>query len=88
VLELPFSTLKASAPVLANPLNVGKATMLTRQQFRYAFTNTISEEKSDELYERYAVPCANRVLSKERSKILLRTRLQRSTRRATVRRYY
>jgi pimeloyl-ACP methyl ester carboxylesterase len=62
VLELPFSTLKASAPVLANPLNVGKATMLTRQQFRYAFTNTISEEKSDELYERYAVPCANRVL--------------------------
>jgi pimeloyl-ACP methyl ester carboxylesterase len=26
--ELPFSTLKASAPVLANPLNIGNATML------------------------------------------------------------
>ncbi len=62
VLELPFSTLKASAPVLANPLNVGKATMLTPEQFHYAFTNTISPEASRELYDRYAVPCANRVL--------------------------
>jgi pimeloyl-ACP methyl ester carboxylesterase len=62
VLSLPFSTLKASAPVLANPLNIGKATMLTPEQFRYAFTNTVPEEKSKELYDRYAVPCANRIL--------------------------
>jgi pimeloyl-ACP methyl ester carboxylesterase len=62
VLGLPFSTLKSSAPVLANPLNVGKATMLTPEQFHYAFTNTISEEQSKVLYDRYAVPCANRVL--------------------------
>ena len=62
VLELPFSTLKASAPVLANPLNIGKATMLTPEQFRYAFTNTLSEEESAALYDRYAIPCANRVL--------------------------
>ena len=60
--ELPFSTLKASAPVLANPLNIGKATMLTPEQFRYAFTNTISPEASLELYDRYAIACANRVL--------------------------
>jgi pimeloyl-ACP methyl ester carboxylesterase len=62
VLELPFTTLKSSAPVLANPLNIGKATMLTPEQFHYAFTNTISEEQSRALYDRYAVPCANRVL--------------------------
>lgn len=62
VLELPFSTLKASAPVLANPLNINKATMLTPEQFHYAFTNTESEEESKELYDRYAIPCANRVL--------------------------
>jgi len=62
VLELPFSTLKASAPVLANPLNLGKATMLTREQFHYAFTNTVSDEESTRLYDRYAIPCANRVL--------------------------
>jgi pimeloyl-ACP methyl ester carboxylesterase len=62
VLELPFSTLKASAPVLANPLNLGKATMLTPEQFHYAFTNTVSEDESKRLYDRYAIPCANRVL--------------------------
>jgi pimeloyl-ACP methyl ester carboxylesterase len=62
VLTLPFSTLKASAPVLANPLNVGNATMLTPEQFHYAFTNTVSEDASKQLYDRYAVPCANRVL--------------------------
>lgn len=62
VLELPFSTLKASAPVLGNPLNLGKATMLTPEQFHYAFTNTIAPDVSRELYDRYAIPCANRVL--------------------------
>jgi pimeloyl-ACP methyl ester carboxylesterase len=62
VLDLPFSTLKASAPVLANPLNIGKATSLTPEQFHYAFTNTVSEDASNELYDRYAIACANRVL--------------------------
>ncbi len=62
VLELPFSTLKASAPVLANPLNISKATMLTAEQFHYAFTNTLSADQSKLLYDRYAIPCANRVL--------------------------
>ena len=62
VLELPFSTLKASAPVLAHPSNRAKATMLTAEQFHYAFTNTVSEEESQALYDRYAVPCANHVL--------------------------
>ncbi len=62
VLELPFSTLKASAPVLANPLNISKATMLSPDQFHYAFTNTLSPEESRTLYDRYAIPCANRVL--------------------------
>ncbi len=61
VLSLPFSTLKAGAPVLANPFNVGGATMLTPEQFRYAFTNTVSHEESQALYDRYAIPCANRV---------------------------
>ena len=59
---LPFSTLKASAPVLANPFNVGRATMLTPEQFHYAFTNTVSEAESKALYDRYAIPCADRVL--------------------------
>jgi pimeloyl-ACP methyl ester carboxylesterase len=62
VLSFPFSTLKASVPILANRSNVDRATMLTAEQFHYAFTNTISPEESRLLYDRYAVPCANRVL--------------------------
>lgn len=62
VFTLPFSTLKASAPVLANPLNLGRATMLSAAQFHYAFTNTIPEAASQALYDTYAIPCANRVL--------------------------
>lgn len=62
VSTLPFSTLKASAPVLSNPFNIGRATMLTPAQFRYAFTNTVSEAESQGLYDAYAIPCADRVL--------------------------
>ncbi|MDB5040979.1 MAG: hypothetical protein JWN27_1705 [Candidatus Eremiobacteraeota bacterium] len=61
VLTLPLSTLKAGAPVLANPFNFGKATMFTPEQFHYAFTNTVSDETSRELYDRYAIPCADRI---------------------------
>ncbi len=61
ILELPFSTLKASAPVLANPFHLDDATMLTPEQFHYAFTNTVSDDASRALYDRYAIPCANHV---------------------------
>lgn len=56
VLPLPISTLRSSAPVLANPLNRGRAVPLTPDQFRYAFGNAVSPEESKELYETYAVP--------------------------------
>ena len=36
--------------------------MLTPEQFRYAFTNTLTPDDSKALYDRYAVPCVNRIL--------------------------
>ena len=62
ILGLPISTLRSSFPVLGNPLNRGKATALTHDQFHYAFTNTLSEADSRAAYDRYAVPAANQVL--------------------------
>ncbi len=56
VLPLPLSALKAASPVLANPLNVGRAVPLTFEQFRYAFTNAVEEGEARELYDTYAVP--------------------------------
>jgi pimeloyl-ACP methyl ester carboxylesterase len=56
VLPLPISALRASAPVLHNPANHGRAVPLTFDQFRYSFANELSEEEAKELFETYAVP--------------------------------
>ena len=55
VLPLPLSTLKAAKPVLANPLNRGRAVTLTFDQFKYGWTNALDEKESRELYETYHV---------------------------------
>jgi pimeloyl-ACP methyl ester carboxylesterase len=62
VLPLPLSALKSASPVLANPLNVGRAVPLTFEQFRYAFGNAIEESEARELYERNAVPAPGKPL--------------------------
>jgi non-heme chloroperoxidase len=56
VLPLPFSALKASFPVLGNPLNRNKAVALTLDQFIYGFANAVPEAEAKELYEAHAVP--------------------------------
>jgi len=61
--DLPLSTLRATLGVLGNPLNArGKGVPITPSQFHYAFTNTLSEEESQRVYDRYAVPAASKVL--------------------------
>lgn len=62
VLTLPWSTLKSGFPVLKSPANNHQAVALSFDEFRYAFTNTLSEEESRAAYERYAVPGPGRVL--------------------------
>ncbi len=62
ILTLPFSTLKSSFPALKNPANDHRAVTLTPKEFHYAFTNTLTEEESLAVYERYAVPGPGRVL--------------------------
>ena len=62
VYDLPLSTIRASGAVLANPFNRGKATPITKKQFHYNFANTLTREESDALWERYAVPAADRML--------------------------
>lgn len=62
VYTLPLSTLRVTLPVLGNPLNVGRAVGLTPKEFHYAFTNTLSEQDSAAVYDRYHVPGPGRVL--------------------------
>jgi pimeloyl-ACP methyl ester carboxylesterase len=58
VLPLPYSALKASAPVLGNPANYGRAVPLTYEQFRYGFANAVTEDEAKGLYETFAVPAS------------------------------
>jgi pimeloyl-ACP methyl ester carboxylesterase len=56
VLKLPLSTLRAAWPALGNPTNLNKETPLTPKQFHWCFTNALSKEQSDSVYERYYIP--------------------------------
>ena len=60
VRDLPLSTIKSSAPLLAHPFK--KYGGLDEKQFHYAFANTLSQEESDRIRERYAVPGPAEVL--------------------------
>jgi pimeloyl-ACP methyl ester carboxylesterase len=62
LLALPASTLKTGFPVLKNPANNHRAVPLTLEEFHYAFTNTLTDDESLAVYERYAVPGPGRVL--------------------------
>ncbi len=56
VLRLPYSTLRAAWPALGNPANLKKEAPLTLEQFHWCFTNALSREESDAVYQRYYIP--------------------------------
>ena len=60
--KLPASVLRVGFPVLKNPNNNHRAVELTPEEFHYAFTNTLTQEESAAVYERYAAPGPGRVL--------------------------
>jgi pimeloyl-ACP methyl ester carboxylesterase len=60
VLKLPYSTLRAAWPALRNPANRKKEVPLTRDQFHWCFTNALSRDASDAVYERYYIPGSGR----------------------------
>jgi len=59
---VPFSQIKSTFTVLKNPANRHRAVGLTAEQWHYAFTNTMSEEESLRLYERYHIPAPGGVV--------------------------
>ena len=56
VRKLPLAQIKSGFPVLSNPANRHRAVGFTPEQFHYAFTNALSREESDAVYERYHIP--------------------------------
>jgi pimeloyl-ACP methyl ester carboxylesterase len=58
----PQSRIGATLPVLKDPANRHRGVLLTPEEFHSAFTNTLSEEASRAIYDRYAVPVSGRML--------------------------
>ncbi len=51
----PLSQVKSLFPALKNPANRHRAVGFTAEQFHYAFANTLTEEESRTVWERYAI---------------------------------
>lgn len=63
IFKLPFSTIKATLPVLSNPFDYASTVKITLSQFYYCFGNHLPHEAdSQALYERYAIPSVAHVL--------------------------
>lgn len=62
VIFLPPSALRVASIALRNPANAKQAISLTTKQFRYGFANAVSEQESDELFERWTVPSPGKPL--------------------------
>jgi pimeloyl-ACP methyl ester carboxylesterase len=59
---VPLSQLKSTLPAFRSPANRHKAVGLSLEEWRYAFTNTFTEEESRALYERYHIPASGGIL--------------------------
>ncbi len=55
VLPLPLAAIRATWPVMHNPLNRNRAVTLTLEQFRYGWANAVDAAEAKRLHEEYHV---------------------------------
>jgi len=60
ILVLPPSTLRAGFPALKNPFDRDGLCPISRKQFHWRFTNTVSRQESDRIYDEHYIPGTNR----------------------------
>jgi len=59
---LPWTTIRATLPILGNPFSYKRTTALSPKQFNYAFTTELGPAESQKVYDRYSIPAANAIL--------------------------
>ena len=62
VLPLPLAQLRSALPALSKPTNLKKSVALTKKQFKFGFGNELSDEESDALFDKWAIPSPARPL--------------------------
>lgn len=59
---LPWTVVRGLMPVFGKPWTVNRAVLLSPKQFRYAFTNSLTQEESDRIHEEFVIPAPGRPL--------------------------
>ncbi len=59
---VPLSQIRSTFDVLKNPANRHRAVAFSEEQWKHAFGNTLSEQESRELYEKYAIAAPGRIV--------------------------
>ena len=59
---LPWSVVRGLMPVFGKPWTVNRTVLLSPKQFRYAFTNTLTQEESDRVHEEFVIPAPGKPL--------------------------
>lgn len=62
ILKVPWTQVRSIWPVLKSPENRHRAVGFTYEQFRYAFTNNLTEAESRAAYDRYHIPAPGRLV--------------------------
>ena len=62
VMFLPVSAFRVAGVALRNPANRKRAVTLTAKHFRFGFGNALTEQESNELYERWTIPSPGKPL--------------------------
>ena len=60
--KLPISQIRSLFTALDNPAHRHQAVPFTPEQFHYAFTNVMSKEESQKVYDRYAIAAPGRII--------------------------
>jgi pimeloyl-ACP methyl ester carboxylesterase len=60
--RLPITQIRAIFPALEHPAHRHEAVGFTPEQFHYAFTNVMSKEESQQIYDRYHIPAPGRII--------------------------
>jgi pimeloyl-ACP methyl ester carboxylesterase len=58
---VPLSEVRSGFPILKNPANRHRAVGFTPEQWHYVFANTLDDDESLALYERYHVPASGKI---------------------------
>jgi pimeloyl-ACP methyl ester carboxylesterase len=70
---LPWSVVRGLMPVLGKPWTINRTVLLSPKQFRYAFTNSLSQDESDRVRDEFVIPAPGKPLWQAATHLFMNT---------------